>query len=1369
MITNLAVPKRVLAATATWNLNTSGEYTYDANKIEFSGGVAQLKGAETPGVNWIAADGGGNNWGYRKKITFNNTLANIGVAPENMTDFKVLVKLNSSNIDYSKTQNAGQDIRFTDPDATTALKHEIAQWNESADSYVWVKVPQVDIGNSDYIYLYYGNSTVADGQDQVNVWNNYSLVYHLDESVGAAIASDSTENTTSNISANVIMGESGQVGTAANLASGTGISTTATVGSPTLTASTSVSFWVFMNNYSSPGRQNPFNQAYGGWGTMTIETNGAISWFFGSNGGDASPYDSHQSSSGTITNGGWIQITAVRNPTDFTYKWYKNGAYLDGSTYSNTYPVINSRTLTMGDGYVYPINGKMDEYKVAKFAQSTAWVAANYKSETDAFGTIEENPTTLFPTDNPTLVPNTGQEYFTVSAFTQTLEAGSSGNIKYQVSPDDGTTWYWYTGGAWTATIAGYTESNTAADINTHFADSSFNSIGSIPKTFKWRAYFNSDGSQQPKLDNLLVTYVWDTADPDNPILATKKSQKTGGTDITTNTWYNYSAPYFTWNEPADYANVRETISGIAGYYVYFGDSATGDPSSQRGIATELGGTGVHYQTDTDFEVSVDTAALSSGSTYYLRIETADNAGNIKHLAAPDPSLFIYKYDGTVPTSPVYVSVSPSGYTQTNSFTFSWSTTGGNAAADTGGSGLSGYHYKINTGVWSDLITGGNIALNDIASLGVNIFYLRAVDNATNYDTTPVQTNFYFNDTAPTCPTNLTVDPSGTAETNSFTFLWDPPLGGGEIAGYYYSINNLPTPSNVTYTTNTTIGPDAFASQQGENTFYIVAKDNAGNYDLGSCNSISGNPTVDHCAKINFYANTSAPGAPTGLQVFDISNRDAQEYATSLKWTVPQNQGTGFAGYEIYRSTNETSFTSVGTTSGTTYADTGLESIKYYYYVKSKDNAGQYSAVSSTVSITPTGKWTTPPNLTDGPSINIKTYGATISWETDRVASSFIDYGTNPGNLGATSGGDTKGQLDSVTKHSVTLSGLSASTAYHYQTVWVDSDGNQGRSSTSSFTTNPAPTVSEVDTTSNITLNSILVNWKTSSIANCSISYGTSSAYGGMLNESPGALANSHSLNIIGLDHSTVYHIQISCSDSENNRFSSDDYKESTRTMPLVSNFRFEPIADAPTTSLKFTWITNVETTSIVTYQATGGVQSKSDADYKINHELVVANLADKTTYVLVAKGTDRYGNSAESEKSTFTTPDDTRPPKISDLTVEVKSSGFGEGQKSQIIASWQTDEPASSQVEYAQGISGTEYSNKTKEDSALSLNHAVIVSELEPSKVYHLKAVSRDAAGNPGYSTDTTTITGKSQKSVIDIIIGSLEKNLGWLFRIFK
>jgi hypothetical protein len=98
----------------------------------------------------------------------------------------VLLKLNSGNIDYAQTQDDGGDLRFFDSDGTP-LDYEIELWDESGDSYVWVKVPQIDTTGTDSIWMYYGSATAPDGQTSGTVWSNdYRGIWHLDEDPGGA-------------------------------------------------------------------------------------------------------------------------------------------------------------------------------------------------------------------------------------------------------------------------------------------------------------------------------------------------------------------------------------------------------------------------------------------------------------------------------------------------------------------------------------------------------------------------------------------------------------------------------------------------------------------------------------------------------------------------------------------------------------------------------------------------------------------------------------------------------------------------------------------------------------------------------------------------------------------------------------------------------------------------------------------------------------------------------------------------------------------------------------------------------------------------------------------------------------------------------
>lgn len=164
---------------------------------------------------------------------------------------------------------------------------------------------------------------------------------------------------------------------------------------------------------------------------------------------------------------------------------------------------------------------------------------------------------------------------------------------------------------------------------------------------------------------------------------------------------------------------------------------------------------------------------------------------------------------------------------------------------------------------------------------------------------------------------------------------------------------------------------------------------------------------------------------------------------------------------------------------------------------------------------------------------------------------------------------------------------------------------------------------------------------------------------------------------------------------------------------------------------------------------------------------MIVRGLAPQTDYILVVKGRDKIGNEATSDTQRVTTATDTRPPQISELHVEgaaiPPTASTAQESMAQLIVSWNTDEPATSQVEFGEGT-GTTYSSKTQEDSNLTYNHLVIISGLTPSKVYHIRAISKDKAGNLGNSIDTVTITPKATENALNLVISNLQEVFGFL-----
>ena len=156
----------------------------------------------------------GHDWTRRQQITFNNTNV-AGFAPaETLSNFPVLLVLDSTKVDYTLTQDDGGDLRLFDGDGAP-LAYEIERWDEIGNSYVWVKVPQIDVGATDWITMYYGNASVADGEDSSAVWagTGYRSVYHLDD-VGPTVQDATSTNYDGTATNGATGGQTGQIGSA---------------------------------------------------------------------------------------------------------------------------------------------------------------------------------------------------------------------------------------------------------------------------------------------------------------------------------------------------------------------------------------------------------------------------------------------------------------------------------------------------------------------------------------------------------------------------------------------------------------------------------------------------------------------------------------------------------------------------------------------------------------------------------------------------------------------------------------------------------------------------------------------------------------------------------------------------------------------------------------------------------------------------------------------------------------------------------------------------------------------------------------------------------------------------------------------------
>ncbi|MDY0097503.1 MAG: hypothetical protein RBS01_04095, partial [Candidatus Dojkabacteria bacterium] len=835
---------------------------------------------------------------------------------------------------------------------------------------------------------------------------------------------------------------------------------------------------------------------------------------------------------------------------------------------------------------------------------------------------------------------------------------------------------------------------------------------------------------------------------------------------------------------------------GVKGYCLYLGQNSEGNPATEKGLlgTSPLSTTG----TTCDFitaETSIDFAnsalrsygwLTSSNEKYYFKVKTVDIANNI--YEGPDVTNYIsFKFDNTSPQNVSSISAPSSTFSSTADMYFTWPISENNGGSDLH-SQLLGFQYALNTrdtwyGDLTDETTGLTYKsleseqpfylpqnIRDLIQLGQNILYFRILDQAGNVSELRT-VNINYGGEAPKFADGeqVTVTPTQ-SDNNSFAFSWPEAIvsEGNEIGTYYYMINTPPpmsyatiTSNSATYiaTTETTIAENPVNGlRKGANTIYVVAVDKAHNYS--PTNTISA----------TFHLNTELPDPPTNLIIADSSIKDVSMWRAALIWDDPVYKGTGSLTYVIQRSEDAQEWETIKTTTGLAHIDTVEESKPYYWRVGTMDNSDEsisHPSYSNAVTIIPRGKYTIPPTLTSGPAASsITTTKATLSWTTNRTADSKIAFGLASGNYL-----EWEPSISThTTEHLIPLSNLSPGTEYFYVAKWTDEDGNTGISDEQTFVTQPPPEVKEVRI-SNLGISSTIINFTTKNASKVKIYYGTSTSFGGIKEIGTSKLETSYSVEIDKLEDGTKYFYQINTFDEEGEEYTGTILDFQTLPRPKVSNILVQQVAKTALSTLLVTWESNTKISSVVTFYPEKNPELMQDiVELELvqgEHKMLVKGLLPDTVYILRVRGKDIIGNEAVSENIRITTSSDSRPPLISAMNIEgtniLQSEGTAQSTSSQLIVTWTTDEPSTSQVEYGEG-SAESYSQLTQEDRNLSYNHVVIISGLTPSKVYHLRAISKDAAENESRSIDTVTITPKATDSAFYLVITTLQEAFNFL-----
>jgi len=150
----------------------------------------------------------------------------------------------------------------------------------------------------------------------------------------------------------------------------------------TLDFSSEQTILIVMKHTYTSGRKNPWDQAYGGYGTWTHENGVNINYFYGTAGVNNSPYTNLTSA--TTPTGVWNFMCTDRSVT--TVKWYINGSLTRYA--NNPYGVLPSTAanIRIGTGYAGYWVGNMAMVMAFNKALTDSEVSKIYDTFRSRFG-----------------------------------------------------------------------------------------------------------------------------------------------------------------------------------------------------------------------------------------------------------------------------------------------------------------------------------------------------------------------------------------------------------------------------------------------------------------------------------------------------------------------------------------------------------------------------------------------------------------------------------------------------------------------------------------------------------------------------------------------------------------------------------------------------------------------------------------------------------------------------------------------------------------------------------------------------------------------------------------------------------------------
>ncbi|MCC7261883.1 MAG: fibronectin type III domain-containing protein, partial [Candidatus Latescibacteria bacterium] len=404
------------------------------------------------------------------------------------------------------------------------------------------------------------------------------------------------------------------------------------------------------------------------------------------------------------------------------------------------------------------------------------------------------------------------------------------------------------------------------------------------------------------------------------------------------------------------------------------------------------------------------------------------------------------------------------------------------------------------------------------------------------------------------------------------------------------------------------------------------------------------------------------------------------------------------------------------------------------------------------------------PRLVRAPTVEWTDRTAVVSWSTDELSSSRVDWVDHQGQA------DFIEDNELVRDHSLTLTGLRKRNSYRFQVTSMDPAGNamiwgtlveaakaapgnraakilQPPGGAGSFVTDnlpdtQPPVIVDGPRIREKTTQTLTVEWETDELADSFVRFGGSEALGDEVGAARDELV--HQVTLTNLAPGQRYYFQVASTDPSGNGATESAVALSATAAEVdlsPPRFLVEPkVLAAADDEAVLSWRTDEAASARVEYWTLGGeVLTRRTLERVAEQRLALTNLQPDTEYLARVFVTDASQNEARAAVDLRLRTDrlpDLSPPR---LVGEVVVSGVSDRGA---VIEWTTDEVANSSVDYDL----TPYLGEVTGDPGYTLEHRLVLTGLKPGEIYYYRVGSADLTGNgPAHSevASFTTLSG--------------------------